>query len=393
MKILWVNPSFLDYRVPLYKYINDKLAGEFCLIFSKRRVPERCVKKVEESIAGNALSLISEKVVSIGRNSDFANRGLSIPLPKGLYKLIKSTVPDIVIAEGFFQFTPWAVWYSFIHRIPLLIAYERTAHTERNCPLWRKLYRRFIGLFVDGYIVNGQLTKEYLVSQGVKPENIFTGGMCADSHGLAQKVKDMLPMEKVAMRESIISKESHGLLYIFVGQMIPRKGVSQLLEAWNLHCERYPEDRLLLVGNGVQLPEFIERYGNNKTIIFTSNVDYSEIYKYYAISDVFIIPTLEDNWSLVVPEAMACGLPVACSIYNGCHPELVKKDENGITFDPLNEDNILETLAYFHNQDLETMGKMSIEIESEYNPEKTADNIINAVMSVYAKKVKKNKLD
>ena len=392
MKILWVNPSFLDYRVPLYKCINDKLEGDFCLIFSRRRVPERCVKKVEESIAGNALSLISEKVVSIGRNSDFANRGLSIPLPKGLYKLIKSAVPDIVIAEGFFQFTPWAVWYSFIHRIPLLIAYERTAHTERNCPLWRRLYRRFIGLFVDGYIANGQLTKEYLMSQGVRPENIFTGGMCADSKGLSEQVSALSSDEKLQLKKTLVGEQGAGLVYIFVGRMIELKGVNHLLNAWNDHIVAHPNDKLLLVGEGPLLEEYKASY-SHQSIIFTGGIDYAEVYKYYAISDVFIIPTLEDNWSLVVPEAMACGLPVACSIYNGCHPELVKKDENGITFDPLNEDNILETLAYFHNQDLEKMGKMSIEIESEYNPEKTADNIINAVMSVYAKKVKKNKLD
>ena len=378
-KVLWVNPSFLDYRIPLYANLKDKCDDEFYLLYSKSRVPQRCHDKIIEVLKEKALYIENEKSLKFKYEYIYANKGIRIPFPKGLYAKIKKTKPNLIIAEGFFQFTPWAVWYSFIHRIPLLIAYERTAHTERNCPLWRKLYRRFIGLFVDGYIVNGQLTKEYLVSQGVKPENIFTGGMCADSHELAQKVKDMLPMEKVAMRESIISKESHGLLYIFVGQMIPRKGVSQLLEAWNLHCERYPEDRLLLVGNGVQLPEFLEKYGDNKTIIFTSNVDYSEIYKYYAISDVFIIPTLEDNWSLVVPEAMACGLPIACSIYNGCYPELVKKGENGITFDPLNGDNILETLAYFHTQDLQEMEKRSIEIEREYNPENTAEKIISAV--------------
>lgn len=381
-RVVWVNPSFLDYRVPLYEALNNKLQRNFRLIFSKQRVPKRCVEKVKDAIGENAMYLNAERCIKIGKNNGFSNNGINIPFPKGLYKLIRTTKPDIIIAEGFFQFTPWAVWYSFFHRIPLLIAYERTAHTERKCPLWRKLYRRFIGLFVDGYIANGQLTKEYLVSQGVKLEKIFTGGMCADSNGLAIKVAEMPPVEKKTMRESIVGNDTEGLLYIYVGQIIPRKGVSQLLEAWECHHQKYPIDRLLLVGTGEQLTEFQEQYKNNKTITFTSNVDYSNIYKYYAISDVFIIPTLEDNWSLVVPEAMACGLPIACSIYNGCHPELVKKDENGITFDPLNRDSILHALAYFHNQDLIQMGNRSVAIEKEYNPEKTADNIINAIRTV-----------
>ena len=115
------------------------------------------------------------------------------------------------------------------------------------------------------------------------------------------------------------------------------------------------------------------------SVIFTGGIDYSIIYKYYAISDVFIIPTLEDNWSLVVPEAMACGLPIACSIYNGCHPELVHKDNNGITFDPLDQESVTNALHYFHTVDLKQFGKRSIEIEKDFNPHNTALNVLRAV--------------
>lgn len=384
MKLLWVNPSFLDYRIPLYKSLNDNLKGNFRLIYSKRRVPERCVKKIEDAIGENALNVKQDKQISIGSSGEFANKGVKIPVTKGLYRLIKSTRPDIIIAEGFFQFTPLTVLYSFIHHKPLIIAYERTAHTERNCPFYRRWYRKFINLFVSGYVVNGSLTKEYLISQGVKPEVIFAGAMCADSIGLYKNVKDLSSQDKIIIKKELIGEKSNGLTYIFVGRIIELKGVNYLLKAWEKHINDYSEDKLLIVGDGPLLDEYKKQH-THSSVIFTGAIDYSQIYKYYAVSDVFIIPTLEDNWSLVVPEAMACGLPIACSIYNGCHPELVKKDENGITFDPLNERSIIETLSYFHQQDLEKMGKKSIEIESEYNPENTSNNIINAVKSIYYK--------
>lgn len=377
-KVLWVNPSFLDYRIPLYANLKDKCDDEFYLLYSKSRVPQRCHDKIIEVLKEKALYIENEKSLKFKYEYIYANKGIRIPFPKGLYAKIKKTKPNLIIAEGFFQFTPWAVWYSFIHRIPLLIAYERTAHTERSCPLWRRLYRRFIGLFVDGYIANGQLTKEYLMSQGVKPENIFTGGMCADSKGLSEQVSALSSDEKLQLKKVLVGNQNEGLVYIFVGRMIELKGVNYLLNAWNDYVIAHPEDKLLLVGDGPLLEEYKASY-SHQSIIFTGGIDYAEIYKYYAISDVFIIPTLEDNWSLVVPEAMACGLPIACSIYNGCYPELVKKDENGITFDPLNGVNILETLAYFHTQDLQKLGKMSMEIEREYNPENTAEKIISAV--------------
>ncbi len=167
--------------------------------------------------------------------------------------------------------------------------------------------------------------------------------------------------------------------------MIPLKGVSHLLEGYLKHLEKYPEDKIVLVGDGPELPALKEKYGGNSAIIFVGGVDYSRIYKYYAACDVFVISTLEDNWSLVVPEAMACGLPVACSVYNGCHPELVHKGENGITFDPLNQDSVVEALDYFHAVDLKAFGARSKEIEREFNPEHTADNIMTAVERTFAR--------
>ena len=43
MRVLWVNPSFLDYRVPLYQELNKRLKGDFHLLYSKNRIPERVI--------------------------------------------------------------------------------------------------------------------------------------------------------------------------------------------------------------------------------------------------------------------------------------------------------------------------------------------------------------
>lgn len=376
-KVLWVNPSFLDYRIPLYGELNKKLNGRFHLLYSKERIPERCHLKINEVLGDNSHFLEHEKRIKLGKSeSEFANSSVSIPVPSGLYGMIKKIKPSCIIAEGFFQFTPWAVAYSLFHRIPIYIAYERTAHTERNCPSWRRLYRKFIGKCVTGYIANGSLTKEYLVSQGVKPECIFTGGMCADSENLRISSMAMKPEDRLDFAQSLGLPPVNGLRYIYVGQIIQRKGVNHLLDAWREHGKSHPDDQLLIIGTGEFLEQYRNEYGDMASVYFLGGVDYSIIYKYYAISDVFVIPTLEDNWSLVVPEAMACGLPVACSIYNGCHPELVKKDYNGITFDPLSIDSTVKALDYFHNQDLVSMAHNSSELEKSFNPQATAQNII-----------------
>lgn len=378
-KILWVNPSFLDYRIPLYRELYNLCNGQFYLVYSKDRVPQRCIDKIEAAIGDNALGLPYEKQIHIGGKGDFANTGVSIPFPKGLYRLIKTVDADVIISEGFFQFTPWSLMRSIMKHIPLMIAYERTAHTERNCPWWRRFYRKIINKFVSGYIANGILTKEYLISQGVNSNKIFTGGMCADSTQLALDCAAYT--NKIELKQEL-NLDSNGYVYIFVGRLILLKGVNYLLKAWERHHLQYPNDSLLIVGDGPLREEYIAQYGSKNNIVFTGAIDYSEIYKYYAISDVFVIPTLEDNWSLVVPEAMACGLPIACSIYNGCYPELVQEGRNGALFDPLKEDTIVKALSVFHSVDLKQYGEESRVIEKQFNPQQTAQNIYSAVIEI-----------
>lgn len=388
-KVLWVNPSFLDYRIPLYKEIDALCNGNFYLIYSKQRIPMRCYEAINKILEKNAIA-ISENRIFLKKRTDFANTGIALTYPHGLYRAIKEVKPNAILTEGYFQFSPWAILYAVIHRIPVVIAYERTKHTERNCPLWRRLYRRFVNMFINGYIANGQLTKEYLISQGVKKENIFTGGMCADSLGLASKALSMPEQEKYNFFKTTFGKDplDTGILFVFVGRMISLKGIQYLLLGWDSHIKNYPNDKLLLVGDGPELQNYKNECKSMHSVVFTGGIDYSQIYKYYAISDVFVIPTLEDNWSLVVPEAMACGLPIACSIYNGCYPELVHKDENGITFDPLNQDSIVEALDYFHHVDIKKFGQRSREIEHDFNPENTAKNVMKAVDYYLDKKQK-----
>lgn len=386
MKILWVNPSFLDYRVPVYKRLNELTGGNFYILFSRDRVPERIPVKMREAIGDHSICFEGEKRIIIGEKDGLSNKWASIPITRGLYKQIKQINPDVVIAEGFFQWTPQAVRYAKLHHKPILIAYERTKHTERECPQWRTAYRQVIDKLVDGYLCNGILTKEYLEELGVKKEKLFIGGMSADSAGLVAGCETITLQDKIALRQRVGLAE--GLTYLFVGRLVPLKGVKHLLVGWTEHQQKHPTDNLLLLGDGDEreaLESLVAERGL-KNVHFLGALDYDLVYQYYAIADVFVIPTLEDNWSLVVPEAMACGLPVACSIYNGCHPELVREGENGITFDPFEEETVVKALELFHQVNLQEYGNRSKEIEKLYNYEEVSKKILDACQEIYNRK-------
>ena len=64
-KVLWVNPSFLDYRIPLYKELNNLYDGNFYLVYSKQRIPQRCIDKIEKTLGDNAIGLPREKQIKL----------------------------------------------------------------------------------------------------------------------------------------------------------------------------------------------------------------------------------------------------------------------------------------------------------------------------------------
>lgn len=354
--------------------------GNFFLIFSQNRVPQRVIGKITEAIGDHAIGLPGEKTFGVSPKGDFANTDLKFPYQPGLYNAIARVNADIIIGEGFFQWTPMALLRAKLTKSKFMIAYERTAHTERNCPKWRTLYRQMISRFVDGYSVNGQLTKEYLVEIGVNDQKIFVGGMSGDSEGLVRELGSFTINEQTELKSDLMIKG--GLTYLYVGQLNERKGVIYLLEGWIVHIEKFPEDNLIIIGTGPLYELFMNTYSGFDSINMLGFVDYDLMYRYYAIAEVFVIPTLEDNWSLVVPEAMACGLPVACSIYNGCYPELVHEGINGKLFDPLRKETIVETLDYFHGLDLKAMGNESIRIEKEYDAGSVASKIYETCISI-----------
>lgn len=389
MKVLYCNPVFFEYRLAFYKELKRLFKGEFYVMYSPMRMricgKEKFAGRVKEELGGNALPLLSDHVFDtyskgFDRMPDI-ERGKRIPFTFGLMRAIRKVRPDVLITEGYFQWTPLVLLYGLLFRVPVYMGYERTLHTERNTGKLKLFQRKLFNKFLKGFLVNGIETKRYVESLGVLADCIHIGGMSADASFLKNGIASMSAGERAVFKNKYQSGRD-GLVFLFVGQIVERKGVKPLLNAWRKHVRTHSDDVLLLVGDGNQFKECRNEYADVASVRLLGRVDYAEIYKYYAIADVFINPTIEDNWSLVVPEAMACGLPVATSIYNGCHPELVHKDENGITFDPYKEETLVAALDYFHHQDLKAMGRKSMELEKEFNTEHCARRVYEALTGI-----------
>lgn len=138
-----------------------------------------------------------------------------------------------------------------------------------------------------------------------------------------------LPYAIAASRYKLRGQEEAALplKFLFVGQYIPRKGVSELLEAF---AAISPQTATLsLVGSGElkeQVTEYTQRFSHIRELGF---VEPDALPRVFSEHDVFILPSRHDGWAVVVAEALAVGLPVVGTAATGAFIDLVEKNDCG----------------------------------------------------------------
>lgn len=383
MRVVWLTSKFLDYAVALFRELDALLAGELRVIFSSTRTAPRVTRKAIDALGPRAVALTGQRLILDRGNSapGLANRDLKVWYQSGLLSAVADCRPDVLIGEGFAQWTTAALAYRLTRGTPLVVSYERTAHTERAAQWYRTAYRRAALRLVDVVCCNGRLSSAYCRRLGLPPGRIVTGRMAADTEGLSRRCAAVGAAERQALRRQW---RISGRTFLYVGQLIERKGVRQLLAGWSAMRRRRARAAATLViagdgGERASLAATAEDHGLTD-VRFVGGIDYDQIAPYYALADVFVIPTLEDNWSLVVPEAMSCGLPVLCSKYNGCWPELVHDGTNGFVFDPCDAGETARRLGEFldHPESIGPMGSASRRIVAGHSPRRAAESVLRA---------------
>lgn len=128
-----------------------------------------------------------------------------------------------------------------------------------------------------------------------------------------------------------LSLPDDSLVITFVGWLIKRKGVSDLLKAFSTIASRFPEAYLMVVGEGPErsnLDALSKNIGVEKRVIFTGLVKNEDMKSYYSITDVMAFPSYAEGLPNAVVEAVACGKPVVATNVGGI-PEVIIPGVNG----------------------------------------------------------------
>jgi glycosyltransferase involved in cell wall biosynthesis len=129
-------------------------------------------------------------------------------------------------------------------------------------------------------------------------------------------------------------------IILFASKLQERKRAADLLEAYARLCTAAPAAApyLLIVGDGEERARLearahqISHARGLDSIRFTGFRNQSELPGFFALADVFVLPSRHEPWGLIVNEAMAAGCPVIVSDEVGAHADLVTNGREGFVF-------------------------------------------------------------
>ncbi|WP_040207164.1 glycosyltransferase family 4 protein [Neobacillus jeddahensis] len=380
-KIVFIQPTLAPYAKTRFEELAKDKQLDIYLLFEHKTLPHRKgwevtpVKGCKTIVIGG--HNLKSKVYKPELNAYIEGvRGIPYTIPKYLMNI----KPDIVIVCNASQLL-------FVNSVKKILNFktgiivEDTIHATKGRSNLSKRLKKIALNLVDFYLPFSNDAIEYLHVNGINNSIYKTSwSMKTDLFYNDNEVSEI--RRKIRSRHKLDNK----VVFITLTQLIPRKGLKNLIESWNDSDNRLKSDaELLILGDGPEKEDLIELLVRRQiyNVQLLGNKSYTEVAEYLQASDIFILPTLEDLFSLSVMEAMASKLPVMTSIYNGAR-ELIIESKNGYVFDSKSKEDTIKALnnMYSDKGRLNEMGNLSYEIISNYTDELVMRKLGNTLKGI-----------
>lgn len=227
--------------------------------------------------------------------------------------------------------------------VPLLLD-QSIGHPDSKARVYRVLRERYPGWAHDAET----RLPEVLAAEKVEHESArlivvpsaFAKGTLAEN-GIEESRVRVNPFGVDATRFTPRPRPASApMRFVFVGALTVRKGIPQLLDAWRRMNAGAAE--LWLIGPAA--PKALELVRAVPNVVYKGVVPNSQLPALLQQCDVFVFPTFFEGFARVIPEAMACGLPVLATTAAGA--DVVRDGECGWIIAPGDDEALLERLDH-----------------------------------------------
>ena len=290
-----------------------------------------------------------------------------LPFNYGLARRLAAGRFDVLWVHGYARvFHQAAMLAAKARGVKLLLRDEPTAISKPRGALKQAVKRCIFGglaRLVDGVLAIGRLNRQYWIDQGFDPAMVYSMPYAVDNARFRAGAA-----AAAARREAFLG--GLGLpgdrpRIVFSGKLTPIKAPDVLLEAFARVAE--PKASLCLVGDGPmrgQLEARARALGVAERVCFAGFRNQKELPAFYDAADVFVLPSRQEPWGLVVNEAMNAGRAIVVSDRVGSGPDLVRPGENGAIVAAGDADALAAALrdVLASRERTAAMGRRSLEI-------------------------------
>lgn len=360
MKVLFLTNVPSPYRVEFFNRLGREC--ELTVLYQKRGSSER--DKKWKAAAGGHYRSVFMKGVSTGADQACCPE---------ILRYLKDTSFDIRVICGIASPTEMlAISYCKIHHISYWL--EGDGGFAKKGSGMKERIKSGLIRGAELYFSTGRPHDEYYLHYGAEEKRIMRYPFSSVLRS------DVLPEPADKEEKGRIRKQlgiAEDKVVLAVGQFIHRKGFDILLRA-----AKGIDAGIYLIG-GVPTQEYLdlERQLELTHVHYVAFMTKRELSAYYQAADVFVLPTREDIWGLVVNEAMAHGLPVITTNQCGAGLELVHDGTNGYLYDSEDADELHEKISVLFNDEekLRDMQRASLDVISKY----TIEDMVDAHMNIF----------
>lgn len=207
--------------------------------------------------------------------------------------------------------------------------------------------KRLYTTLVERHIINGAASLWFTSEEERKGAQSFNY-LCPDTViplGLAPEAyKDLPAPGTFRSQHPEIEKRR---FVLFLGRITPKKQTGLLLKAYARVCSEFPDVSLVIAGpdEGTylrELKQLAKSLGITDRVLFTGPLRGQEVQAALLDSEVFVLPSLHENFGVSVIEALACGVPVVLSNLVNLATD-ISRSEAGLAITP-DEESLVESL-------------------------------------------------
>jgi 1,2-diacylglycerol 3-alpha-glucosyltransferase len=301
----------------------------------------------------------------------------SIPIGsqiQAMYNALSQIKPDILAIAGYSE--PMMLtalgWAKLNQKHAILLSESKLDDKPRYS--WKEYLKKKIIRFYDAALVGGQPHKRYLMNMGMPEAAIAMGYDVVDN--------DIFDPRSIRLLSPPLTTP----YFLSVSRFLPKKNISFMLKSYaEYRSKQGPESwDLVICGDGElqqDIAQEIAHLSLETCVHLPGFLQQQALLPYFAHAHAFIHPSRQEQWGLVVNEAMAAGLPVLVSDQCGCFEDLIIDGITGFGFSSDNLEQLTHLMLKMSSGfiDLSGVGAQALEHIRSFSPVYFAEGMQQAI--------------